>query len=301
MSGVIFAMPGNESFAAQLGAHLRVPLGTLEARKFPDGESYIRIASSVRDCSAALVATLADPDPKVVPLILAARTLRELGARRVGLIAPYLAYMRQDYRFNEGEAVSARQFASLLSPSFDWLVTLDPHLHRIHALSEIYPIPTAIAHAAPDLAAWIGANVANPFLIGPDEESEQWVGSVAQLCRVPSTCLKKVRLGDRKVRMRWPGHDIPQGRTPVLLDDIVSSGETMLQAVRLVREKTDMAPICVAVHGLFSELADAALEDVGARLVCTNSVATRKSQIDISRAVAQSAESFLAIQGAIRQ
>ncbi|WP_164119514.1 ribose-phosphate pyrophosphokinase-like domain-containing protein, partial [Stenotrophomonas maltophilia] len=85
---------------------------------------------------------LAQPNEKILPLIFAAATARELGAARVGLVAPYLAYMRQDRRFNPGEAVTSRQMAHLVSGAFDWMVTVDPHLHRYSDLSEIYSIPT---------------------------------------------------------------------------------------------------------------------------------------------------------------
>lgn len=293
MSKLIFAMPGNETIAEQLGTLLEVPSGSLEFRRFPDGESYVRIATPVAGASVALTMTLGEPDSKIPPLLFAANTLRELGATRIGLIAPYLAYMRQDRRFNAGEAVTSRQFAALLSEAFDWLVTVDPHLHRYRDLSEIYTIPTAIAHAAPALAAWVGANVENPLLIAPDVESLQWVASVGKLCRAPWISFRKIRLGDRRVQIESSGVDLPKDRTPVILDDIISSGETMLQAVRLLGKQIRIAPICIAVHGLFSELSDAALEAEGARLVCTNTVPNRHAEIDVSNILAQSAGPFL--------
>jgi ribose-phosphate pyrophosphokinase len=293
MNKLIFAMPGNEPIVEHLASLLEVPTGSLEIRRFPDGESYVRIITPVAGSSAVLTATLVEPNSKILPLLFAANTLRELGAARVGLIAPYLAYMRQDRRFSEGESVTSHHFAALLSQAFDWLVTVDPHLHRIRDLSEIYAIPTAVAHAAPNLAAWIGANVQSPFFIGPDTESRQWVAAVANLCNAPWSCLRKIRLGGRKVELQSDLLSISQDSTPVVLDDIVSSGETMLQAVRLLGKQTRVPPLCVAVHGLFSELSDAALEAEGARLVCTNTVPNRHAEIDISEVLARSVERFL--------
>ncbi len=133
----------------------------------------------------ALVCTLDRPDPKLLPLLFAARTASELGDASVGLVAPYLAYMRQDRRFHTGEAVSARLFASILSPQFDWLVTVDPHLHRIHSLAAIYEMATRVLHAAPAIARWIAREVENPVLIGPDGESVQWVSEVARTTGAP--------------------------------------------------------------------------------------------------------------------
>ena len=290
---LIFVMPGNEAMAAGLSSRLDLEIGALEVREFPDGEIYVRIVSSVVGRPVALLATLSDPNPKILPLIFAAKTLKELGASRVGLIAPYLAYMRQDRRFSPGEAASARHFASLLSSAFDWLATVDPHLHRIQSMSEIFTIPTVVAHAAADLAAWIATNVQGPFLIGPDVESKQWVDEVAQLCHAPSTVLTKVRLGDRKVRVEVGDLRLPQECTPVLVDDIVSSGETLLQALQMVRQQTKVVLICLGIHGLFSDLTNAAFDNEGARLVCTNTVPNLRSQIDISRTLAKSLEPLL--------
>ena len=121
---LIFAMPGNERLSAELAGDLPYELGHLETRQFPDGETYLRFATSPNARSVAIVCTLAHPNEKILPLVFAAATARELGASRVGLVSPYLAYMRQDRRFNPGEAVTSRQVAHLISEAFDWMVTV---------------------------------------------------------------------------------------------------------------------------------------------------------------------------------
>ena len=227
------------------------------------------------------------PDAKFLPLIFAANTARDLGASKIGLIAPYLAYMRQDRRFHPGEAITSRSMARLLSANFDWLVTVDPHLHRYKSLGEIYSIPTRVLHAAPLIADWIAANVEKPVLIGPDAESAQWVGDVAGQVGAPFTVLEKTRRGDRDVEVRIrDGHAI-SGRAPVLIDDIISSGQTMLKAVRLLRQTTAIAPVCVAVHGVFAQGADEMLQAEGARLVTSNSVPHPTNAIDVSALLAE--------------
>ena len=176
---IIFAPPGGESLVQALGPALGAKAGVLQHRQFPDGETYLRIESDVAERDVILACSLDRPDVKLLPLLFAADTLHELGARRVGLVAPYLAYMRQDIRFQPGEAVTSRSFAAILSRRLDWLVTVDPHLHRYHALAEIYRIPTQLVHAAPLMASWIKQNIARPVIVGPDLECEQWVAQVA--------------------------------------------------------------------------------------------------------------------------
>ena len=105
MRPLLFAMPENEQLAEKLVAALRCDPGLLEIRAFPDGETYLRFMTSPTKRQAALVCTLSQPNDKLLPLLFASATARQLGASKVGLVAPYLAYMRQDRRFLPGESV----------------------------------------------------------------------------------------------------------------------------------------------------------------------------------------------------
>ena len=124
-----------------------------------------------------------------------------MGAASVCLVAPYLAYMRQDTRFNPGEAVTSEYFARLLSGAIDRLITIDPHLHRRNSMQEIYSVPCDVLHAAGVISAWIRENIPQALLIGPDSESEQWVSEVARNAGAPSIVLEKIRHGDRDVEV----------------------------------------------------------------------------------------------------
>jgi ribose-phosphate pyrophosphokinase len=279
---LLVGMPGNEAMTRALAQPLDAAIGDIEVRAFPDGETYLRFLGALSGCSLAVVCTLDRPNDKILPLLFAAATARELGAVRVGLVAPYLAYMRQDRRFKAGEAVTSRQVAALLSGAFDWLVTVDPHLHRYGSLADIYRIPTCTVHAAPLIGGWIKQHVASPFLVGPDSESEQWVSKVAAEVGAPFTILQKLRRGDRDVDISFKDLRGLGGRTPVLVDDIVSSGRTMIEAVRQLGARGAAAPVCIAVHGLFADAADAALEREGARIVTSNSVPHRTNGIDVA-------------------
>ena len=278
----LIAMPGNEPLAAQLASALGFDRGHIETRQFPDGETYLRFITSPEGRSIALVCTLDHPNDKILPLIFSAATARELKASKVGLISPYLAYMRQDHRFKPGEAVTSRQVARLLSEAFDWLVTVDPHLHRYSSLAEIYTIPTRVVHAASLISQWIKSNVTNPLIIGPDSESEQWVSAVARDAGAPYSVLEKVRHGDRSVEIKLKDLGRWSGRAPVLVDDIISSGRTMIEAVKLLAARGWPRPICIAVHGLFADGSDALLEQAGARVITSNSVPHRSNALDTS-------------------
>lgn len=292
MKPVILALPENEQFATGLAAKLQAEVGRMTVRRFPDGESYVRIESPVDGRNVALACGLHDPDSKIPALLFAASTARELGAARVGLVAPYLGYMRQDKRFNEGESITSVHFAKLISKYVDWLVTVDPHLHRRKSLDDIYSVPSIVVHAAPLLAQWISANVDSPILIGPDSESEQWVSEVARGANAPWLVLEKVRRGDRDVSVSIPDITALRGRTPVLVDDIISTARTMMAAVRHLTGQGLAAPVCIGVHAIFSGDAHAELLSAGAaRIVTTNTIPNSSNAIDLTPAIADALRS----------
>ena len=290
MSFLIFPLPGNEDLASRLAAVSGGTVGRLETRRFPDGETYLRFADGLEGQSVVIACTLDRPDAKIAGLLFAADAARELGVKRVGLAAPYLCYMRQDNRFRPGEAVTSRSFAALISQHFDWLVTIDPHLHRYRALDEIYSIPALALHAGPVIADWIIQNVTKPYLIGPDRESSQWIEAVAAACSAPWTVLTKTRMGDMSVS-ETPLSAPLAGRTPVLLDDIVSSGATILEALRQLPADAEPS-VAVAIHALCSDDVRRGLTTKGTRLVTTNSVPNPAAGIDVVPLLANGVRQF---------
>lgn len=285
---LIVALPGSTHLGAALASALRCDWTELVLHRFPDGETLVRIDAPVKDRCVVLACSLHQPDGKTLPLVFAADAARDLGAAQVGLVAPYLAYMRQDRRFNPGEAVTSSSYARLLSSCLDFLVTVDPHLHRLRSLDEIYPIRTQVVAAAPVIARWVRSHVPDPLLVGPDAESEQWVSEVARLAGAPWTVLAKTRRGDRDVSVKLAGPGQWPGRTPVLLDDIISTGQTLVAAAGALRKAGLPPPICIGVHALFD--ADALWRLLAAgvsRVVTCDTVAHATNAIQLTALLAR--------------
>jgi ribose-phosphate pyrophosphokinase len=287
MKPVILAAPGSADPAQALCQRLDAELGDREIRSFPDGECYVRIDTPLAGRDVAIVCSLDRPGDKIIPLLFLAATARDLGAARVGLVAPYLAFMRQDHRFHPGEGVTSVYFAALLSRAVDWLVTVEPHLHRFSSLDQLYTIPTRVARAAPSIAAWIGDNVSDPVIIGPDAESAQWAVAVADLIDAPFAVLDKVRRGDREVEVSLPDLALCEGRTPVIIDDIISTAHTMIEPVNHLLRAGVQAPVCIGVHAVFADDAYRDLEVAGAaRVVTCNTIAHHSNVISVDDALA---------------
>lgn len=283
---LLLALPGNEAFARRLAGELGAEVAVVEARRFPDGESYVRLPVDPAGRAVDLVCTLAQPDEGFLRLVFAADAARELGATEVNLVAPYLAYMRQDCRFQPGESISSLSFARLLSSTFDGLVTVDPHLHRHPHLAALYTLRAQTLQSAPLLADWIAANVAAPLIIGPDEESEQWAGAIAARIGAPHAVLRKVRRGDRDVQVTLPDLSAWRARQPVLVDDIASSGRTLAVTARELASQGLRRPECVVVHALFADDAFDALAPLCARITSTDSVPHPTNAIGLAPLIA---------------
>ncbi|GAB3661810.1 ribose-phosphate pyrophosphokinase [Ramlibacter alkalitolerans] len=267
MNTMILALPGAENLAQTLASLLHCPASMLEVHRFPDGEGLVRLRTGVEGQRVLLAAHLDHPDEKTLELLFAADAARDLGAAEIGLVAPYLPYMRQDERFRPGEAITSRTYARVLSATVDFLVTVDPHLHRMASLDQIYTVRSKVVAAAPAIAQWLVREVPQPLLVGPDSESEQWVADVAGRLDVPYVIMTKERRGDRDVQVRMPPGARCEGRVPVLLDDIASSGHTLATAAEVVRDAGWGQPLCIAVHALLDQAGLDLLHRAGARRI----------------------------------
>ena len=279
---VLFSIPGNELMCHSLTELLHVEPGEAIIRHFPDGETYVKVISNVYEKEAIIVCSLHHPDNKILPLYFLAKTLKEFRASSVTLVAPYLAYMRQDKRFTDGECISSELFGRLISGFVDKLITIDPHLHRKSSLKEIYSIHCSVLHASPLISKWIKENINNPILIGPDSESEQWVSEVAANADAPFIILEKIRKGDRKVQVSVPEVEKYKDHTPVLVDDIISTAHTMIETIGHLKKAGMKPSICIGIHPVMASRAYDKLIKAGAeKIVTCNSITHPSNEIKV--------------------
>lgn len=289
MSLLLLPLPGSEALASRLGALLEAERADTELRRFPDGESYARVDTDAAGRVVVVVGSLDGPDLKLAPLLFAAAAARARGASRVILAAPYLAYMRQDASFRPGEAVTARVFARLLSTTFDAVVAVDPHLHRLHSLDELYDVPTEAVSAAPAIVEYLRRTVEDPVLVGPDAESGRWVGAVAEALGAPSIVFEKIRRGDRDVSIGGAdGASMWRARTPVLIDDIISTGRTMIGAANVLAAAGFRPAVCVGIHavlvpGAYEELRSAPIS----RIATSDTIAHPSNEFSVDAPLAE--------------
>jgi ribose-phosphate pyrophosphokinase len=267
----------------RIAAQLKGELADYTVHDFPDGETYIRVTSACQDKRIIILADLHQPNAKLLPLLFLCELVKEMGAASVILVCPYLPYMRQDIQFQSGEAVTSRFFARLLSQYIDHLITIDPHLHRYHCLSQIYRCETSVLQAHPLIVEWIKTHIENPLIIGPDSESEQWAANAATLVGCPYLILEKQRFGDTDVSVSANSAQQYSGRTPVLIDDIISTGRTMIKTAQWLTDQGFCSPVCIGVHALFSGDALSAMQAANIkRIITVNTIEHASNAIDMT-------------------
>lgn len=285
---VVLHFPDQHEPAVRFAAALGVRGAEIASRRFPDGESLVRLPLPLPP-RVLLFCSLGQPNTRLVELLLAARTARAHGVEHLALVAPYLCYMRQDMAFRPGEAVSQTIVGGWLAELFDAVVSVDPHLHRIDRLEQAVPAGRAVAlSAAPALGAFVARTVPHAVVVGPDEESAQWAEPVARHAQRPFAVFVKERRGDRDVVVSAAG-DVPlAGRPVVLVDDIASSGRTLADAARVCLERGARSVDALVTHALCAGDDLAALHAAGVgRLWSTDALPHPGNRVPLAPLLAQ--------------
>jgi ribose-phosphate pyrophosphokinase len=266
----LLAFPDEAAPAGRLAQGLGVELGLIEVHQFPDGESLPTVPGV--DPVTVIYRSLDRPDPKLMPLLLAADAARRAGAKRLVLVCPYLCYLRQDTVFAPGQPVSRDVICRLLGEAFDRVITVDAHLHRTKDLSAVMGIPTDDLSAAEPLADVLAGEA--PVVVGPDSESAPWAQRIADRLGGELLVFEKKRGGDRKVTLTAPDLTAVRGRRSVIVDDVASSGTTVIAVAEQLKRAGAASIEAGMVHALFSDEIAGRLKAAGvARVVSTDSVA----------------------------
>ncbi len=280
----------SEALAAKVALELSSKAGALEIRRFPDGEKYLRVLDDVKDQNIVVIQSIHHtPDELLFEFLLLVDTLKDLGAKRVIAFIPYFAYARQDERFKPGEALSFRTVSRLMeSVGTDEIFTIDMHQHRVSDSSKVFKIPSHNLSAIPLLADYLKktGTVQKPLVIGPDAEAEQWAKLAAERLETDYDVFEKKRLGDERVEVR-PRKASAKGRDVLIVDDIISTGGTIVEASKILLSQGASKVTVACTHPI---LATGALEKIlkagVASVVGTDTVPSPISLVSVAPLIA---------------
>lgn len=279
---ILHAFPDEARPARALASALGLECRFVDVHTFPDGEILPTVPETAP--TTIVYRSLAQPNDKLMALFLACDAWRRAGAQRLVLVAPYLCYLRQDIAFAPGQPISQKVIGQLLGDRFDRILTVDAHLHRTPTLSAVFPQTSSTAlSAAPVIAAWLRQAPQLDFVVGPDVESASWVGQVADALGLPYRLFSKTRLGDNEVRLALDNPAEIAGRSVALVDDICSSGGTLIEAARMLKAFGARDVAACVTHALFDPSVDTKLRGVGASgIVSTDSVIHPSNAISLT-------------------
>ncbi len=288
---IVLGGSASTQLAERVAKQVGVEPGHVEFRKFPDGEKYVRVMDDVAGQDVAVIQSLyRSPDEYIVEYLLIADTLRDLGARSITGVAPYLAYARQDARFNPGEAVSslslARLFEAVGTSSF---LTVDTHLHRLEDVSKVFRIPAQNLSAMPLLGQYALENfrAKKPVVVGPDEEAESWAAAVAKELDADHTVFHKKRVSSSKVAIDVGDADL-KGRDVVFADDIISTGGTIAESARVCKKKGARRIFALCTHPVLAEGALKRIRAAGVqKIIGTDTIPSPVSKVSVAPVLAK--------------
>jgi len=280
---IILGFDDYEVQSRKLAQALNLPCHIIQQHQFPDGENKLTLPPSLPE-HVIFCRSLDQPNEKLLELLLAAKTARQLGAKMLTLVTPYLCYMRQDKAFHPGEVVSQGIIGNFLADLFDNLITVDPHLHRIQHLEQAVPAKNAIALSATSIMATFlherfkDLSLPKPILLGPDNEAKQWVSAVAKPNQWTYGVCDKIRTGDKQVEITLPDIDL-SNRPVVIVDDVASSGQTLIVAIKKCFANNAQHVDVLVTHALFVNDAVQQLIETGVRNIWSTDSVSHESNI----------------------
>lgn len=301
----------NGSKSQSLGEKIAIELGlkfeNVTTRRFPDGETYVRIDTDVKARDAAIVQTMfPDQNDSLMEFLLIADTLKEMDVSKITGVVPYLAYSRQDRKFQPGEALSIKTITELMKAvGVSRLITVDTHYKHVEPGEfHLFNIPCVNVSAGRLLLDHIKEKVANELMIiGPDLGASKMVKYATgeervlkkekrcPICGKPATeC--KCRIKKKKYEITEVETELDfTGRNVVILDDIIASGGTMIEAVKKVKAEGAKKVIAAATHGLFMKDSLIKLKEITDYLVVTDSIFTPVSNVSVAPLIVKALKS----------
>lgn len=268
--------------AGKLATQLQQPLLQTTFKRFPDEEFYVRLLEDVAGQDVVIVQT-AYPDPKIVELLLIQDAVHDAGARRIIVVLPYFGYSRQDKKFEDGEAISAKAIAHHISMHADCVITVDPHKEHI---LKFFTIPAYSCSAVGSIAQYLKEKQVD-FILAPDKGARTRAQEAASVIHCDYDYLEKTRIDGTTVKITPKKLDA-RGKNVAIIDDIISTGGTMANSIAELKKQGAKSVSIACTHGLFVGQAKEKLLSANCdEIISTDSIETEFSKVSVADCIAE--------------
>jgi ribose-phosphate pyrophosphokinase len=270
-----------KNVAGNLASRLRQPLLHTTYKRFPDDEFYVRVSDAIAGEEVLIVQT-AYPDPKIVELLLIQDAVHDAGAKKITVVLPYFGYSRQDKKFEEGEAISARAIAEHISLHADCVITVDPHKEHI---LKFFTVPAFSCSAVSTIAAYLKEKNID-FVLAPDKGAKERAREAAAIINCDYDYLEKTRIDGTTVKVTPKNLDA-QGKRVAIIDDIISTGGTMAHSIKELKKQGARTVSVACTHGLFVGGAKEKLLSADCdEIISTDTIETEFSKVSAAESIA---------------
>ena len=300
---MIIGGSSSQDLAASVARELGEKLCYVETRKFPDGERYLRISESVENEEVTVIQSTGYPqDENLMELIFMIANLKDLGAKKVRVVVPYMGYARQEKRFNPGETISAKIVCEMMeSAGADEFITFNIHEKCV---LDFFNIPARNISAMPDIADYLNKKFfkkedAKPLIIAPDKGAYGFAQEISEIIGCDCTYLTKVRLGPDKVETKivdvrcdsesenTVNVDSVKGMHAIIVDDIIATGGTIVNAINILKQYGASSVDVCCVHPILTNNGATRIYAAGAnKIIGTNSLSSDTSRVSIASSIA---------------
>lgn len=286
---MIIGGSASQKLAAQIAKKMGEPLCPLETRKFPDGERYIRIKGKMENTVTVVQSTGYPQDENLMELFLILKTLQSMNVQNIRVVIPYFGYGRQERSFNTGEAVSASVIADLIEFSGVCEVFCI-NLHEEN-ICNLFNVPTHNLSAMPAIAEYLNRCMDKPLLLAPDHGAINFAMEIADILGCECDYLEKKRISPDLVETKTKNLNV-QGRDVVIIDDIISTGGTIVNAIKMLKEHGAARITVSCVHPVLVDDALLKIFAAGAdEVIGTDTLKSEVSVVSVAGLVANSLKS----------
>ena len=278
---VVFTISSHKKLAKDFAKFWACPLGKVDTTVFADGEVLIKCASDVRNKDVLVIeSTEKNPGERALGLLMLVDSLNRCGARTITLIIPYLSFSRQEKEMNNEEPLTAEIFAKIIETGkYTHLLTFDLHNQNSASFFKkgITSIPTTqlFANYYRTYLKNAGISSKDVVIVSPDHGSNARADMLAYSLRgAKRATLKKTRTGKDEIEHIEISGDV-ENKTCIIIDDIISTGGTIISASKILKAKGAKSILVGATHGVFARGAVSKIKKAGIDdIAITNSIET---------------------------